>query len=146
MCINETLRIMPSARNSTFFCLTEEVTLGGAKIKANQDMIIQIYLLHTNPKQWIEPLKYVPERFDPESKWSLTPAGTKRHPMSFGPFLGGKRICIGKTFAESIARVILPQILGQLDFELVDPKYKTFNPLNSMILDEPTTLVKVSLA
>ena len=137
---------MPSARNSTFFCLTEEVTLAGAKIKANQDMIILIYLLHTNPKQWIEPLKYVPERFDPESKWYLTPTGVKRHPMSFGPFLGGKRICIGKTFAESIARVILPQILSQLDFELVDPKYQTLNPLNSMMYDEPTTLVKVSLA
>ena len=74
-------------------------------------MNILIYLIHINPKEWIEPLKYMPERFDPESKWSLTPAGNKRHPWSFGPFLGGKRVCLGKTFAESIGKLIIPMIV-----------------------------------
>ena len=107
---------MPSVRITTEFCLNETVELGGVTVPAKQDMNILIYLLHINPKEWIEPMKFVPERFDSDSKWSLTPAGTKRHPMSFGPFLGGKRICLGKSFAESIGRLIVPMILSQLDF------------------------------
>ena len=75
-------------------------------------MNILIYLVQVNPKEWIDPMKYVPERFDSESKWSLTPAGTKRHPMSFGPFLGGKRICMGKSFAESIGKLLISMIVS----------------------------------
>ena len=75
-------------------------------------MNILIYLVQVNPKEWIDPLKYVPERFDSESKWSLTPSGTKRHPMSFGPFLGGKRICMGKSFAESIGKLLISMIMS----------------------------------
>jgi len=67
--------------------------------------------LHWNTKEWIEPSKYIPERFDPESPYYLTPSGKKRHPMSFGPFLGGKRICLGKTFVETMSKIIGPSIL-----------------------------------
>ena len=49
----------------------------------------------------------MPERFDAESPWSLTPSGGKRNPHSFIPFLGGKRICVGKTFAENIGKVLV---------------------------------------
>jgi hypothetical protein len=40
--------------------------------------------------------------------------------MSFGPFLGGKRICLGKTFVESVSKIIGPTLLASLDFEFVD--------------------------
>jgi cytochrome P450 len=38
--------------------------------------------------------------------------------MSFSPFLGGKRICVGKTFAELVAKSILPIILCQLSVDI----------------------------
>ena len=76
--------------------------------------------MHHNPKEWIDHDTFIPERFDPNSKYFLTPSGNKRHPMSFGPFLGGKRICLGKTFAESILKCILPVIFNQVDFEFED--------------------------
>jgi cytochrome P450 len=78
-----------------------------------KDSLIEIYIygLHHNPEEWQDPEKYIPERFDPSSKFFLTPSGTKRHPMSYGPFLGGKRICLGKTFAENIVKCILPMIV-----------------------------------
>ena len=145
-CLNETFRVSPSVRVTSDFCFTEDIVLAGYTIPKGQDFNLMIYFLHRDPEQWIEPDKYVPDRFDPESKWSLTPAGTKRHPMSFTPFLGGKRVCLGKSFAESIGRLILPMIVSQLDFEFVDPKYKTFCPNNSLIQAEPQTKVKVTLA
>lgn len=79
-----------------------------------------MYHLHHNKKEWKEPERYIPERFDPESPYFLTPEGKKRHPMSFGPFLGGKRICLGKTFIETVSKIIGPTILQNFDFEFVD--------------------------
>jgi cytochrome P450 len=73
-----------------------------------------------NPEEWIEPEKYIPERFDPRSKYYLTPKGQKRHPMSYSPFLGGKRICLGKTFAEMVSKVIGPTLLLEFDYDFVD--------------------------
>ena len=48
----------------------------------------------------------------------LTPSNKKRHPLSFSPFFGGKRICIGKTFAEIIGKYVVPAILGKYKLEI----------------------------
>jgi cytochrome P450 len=53
--------------------------------------------------------------------------------MSFGPFLGGKRICLGKTFVETISKIISPTIIANFDFEYVDKKYMTYKPDNNMM-------------
>jgi len=40
---------------------------------------------------------------------------------SYGPFLGGKRICLGSTFAPMMAEKILKEILvSNFKFEFVD--------------------------
>ncbi len=108
--------------------------------------MINIQYLQRNPQEWIEPDRYIPERFDPESKFALTPKGTKRHPMSFGPFLGGKRICLGKTFAENIGKCVIPIIISQLDFDFIDPIYNEKKPYNAFFAEEPLTVAKVTLA
>ncbi len=66
----------------------------------------------------------MPERFDKESEWSLTPDGKQRNPMAFTPFFGGKRICIGKTFAETAVRFTVPLIFYHLDLEFIEEKPK----------------------
>ena len=111
-CINETQRIDPSSRVSTPHCFTETINIGGKTILKESSWHINIYALHNNPKEWIDPSKFIPDRFDPESPYYLTPQGTKRHPMSFGPFLGGRRICVGKTFAENIIKCLLTVIIN----------------------------------
>ena len=63
-------------------------------------------------------------RFDTKNKnnkWSLTSNGKPRNPLAFTPFMGGKRVCLGKTFAEVTVRFTVPMILYFLDFEFVDP-------------------------
>jgi len=55
--------------------------------------------------------------------------------MSFGPFLGGKRICVGKTFAELIAKFVVASFINRFpDLEFCDkehysrlPRYNTGN-------------------
>jgi cytochrome P450 len=64
--------------------------------------------------------------------------------MSFGPFLGGKRICLGKTFVETISKIVGPTIFANFDFEFEDPLYKDYKPHNNMFnLKQPEVFVKV---
>ena len=99
---------------------------------------MHIAYLHHNPTQWVEPEDYIPERFDhKDDKYYLTPSGKRRHPMSFTPFLGGKRICLGKTLAESIGKCVLTVILGQVDFEFEDPKVKVDKPPSTIFHEQP---------
>lgn len=114
------MRIDPPVRISTPIVFTEDITTEGVLIKKGQPIMIHMYNMHYNPEEWIEPQKYIPERFDPTNKLSVRPDGGKRHMMSYGPFLGGKRVCLGKTFAENIGKCVLPIIYSQLDFEIIE--------------------------
>ena len=79
-----------------------------------------MYHLCNNPDEWIEPGKFIPERFNSESKYYPTPRGTKRNPYSFSPFLGGMRICIGKTFVEAVSKFVLPTMLTHFKWEFLE--------------------------
>jgi len=71
-------------------------------------------------EQWQEAEKFVPDRFDPSSDWYKKPDGKNRHPLTYNPFLGGKRICLGKTFAEMVVRFTIPILYYHLDFKLLN--------------------------
>ncbi|CDW76295.1 cytochrome family subfamily polypeptide 55 precursor [Stylonychia lemnae] len=136
-CINETMRIDPSSRLSTNHVFTEKITIGGISILPETDWHINFYYLQNNPKEWIQPEQFIPERFDPQSPYYLTPAGKKRSTFSFGPFFGGRRICLGKTFAENLMRCLVQVIVNQIDFEFEDKELEKRKPINSMLQDEP---------
>ena len=75
--------------------VTENVEIEEYKIRNDHMIQFNIYALHHNMEEWKEHDKYIPERFDPKSEYFLRPDGNKRNKYSFGPFLGGKRICPG---------------------------------------------------
>ena len=78
--------------------------------------------IHKDPKEWIDPERFDPDRFDPKSPMYLRPDGQMRNPYSFCPFFGGKRICLGKTFAEFMSVFTLPLIMYHFDFEFSRPE------------------------
>jgi len=81
--------------------------------------------IHHDEHQWIEPSVYNPERFNlntPDNKWARTADGKPRNTLAFTPFLGGKRICLGKTFAEVTVKYTLPMIYHHVDFEFAEPE------------------------
>ena len=75
-------------------------------IKKGQAFAIDANALHYDRTQWQKPQEFIPERFDPSSPMSLTPSGKNRHPNALSPFSGGKRVCFGKTFAETSMKII----------------------------------------
>jgi isoflavone/4'-methoxyisoflavone 2'-hydroxylase len=101
--IYETLRIDTPVQLSTSFCVTEDTDIGGINIKANDMMMTNIYKLHHLEDQWgKDHNEFKPERFEGRGK---------HNPMSFMPFLAGKRVCVGKTFAENSIKVVIPLIM-----------------------------------
>jgi len=98
-CFNEAIRIQPPVPFSTPLMMTQDTEAGGLMIRKGDPLLIGIKHLCKNPSEWIQPEKFIPERFDMSSPLSLTPSGQKRNAFSFSPFLGGSRICLGMTFA-----------------------------------------------
>jgi len=145
MCFHESLRMEPPVIGSTSLMFTENVTLGEFKISKGTGMNIFFHNIHHNPKEWQQHDQFIPERFDPSSPYYLTPGGKKRNPYSFTPFLGGKRVCLGKTFAETIAKYVVPSIFGKYKFELKDHQKLLTNkpPINVDTVHYPQVEVKI---
>ncbi|TNV80087.1 hypothetical protein FGO68_gene16754 [Halteria grandinella] len=129
-CFNESLRIEPPVPFSSSTCMTEEVTLGGNTLKKGEGFFHNCYQLHHNLDQWGPTHdRYIPERFDPAHIHEYP----KRHPMSFLPFSGGKRVCVGKTFAEIAFKIVMPLVMkafnkdGRIG-EFVDKEHCTKKP------------------
>lgn len=115
-------------------------------LKPSDNFLISFQQLHHDPEQWIQHERFVPDRFDPQSNFYLTPSGQKRHPLAFSPFLGGKRICIGKTFAEILSKVVVPGLLSRLSFEFADPSIKEKPLLNVDMVEQPHIMMRVKRA
>jgi len=65
--------------------------------------------------------------------------------MSFGSFLGGKRVCLGKTFAEFVAKCVVPVILCQVYFSIPEDSdiYVDKKPSFSHFSSQPAYLVNM---
>jgi cytochrome P450 len=65
--------------------------------------------------------------------------------MSFIPFLGGKRVCLGKKFAENAFKVIVPLILkAYKDLEFVNPAHcKQNHPHNVTLFNRPVIKIRL---
>jgi len=65
--------------------------------------------------------------------------------MSFMPFLAGKRVCAGKTFAENSMKVVFPIIMKAFSkFEFVDKELYNMKPVNNVGVEKrPEIFIKV---
>ena len=109
--------MMPPVQYSSSVRMSEDVQCDKLKIRKGDIIAIMMHNLCNDPEEWIEPDRFIPERFDDTSRYFLTPKGTRRNPYSFSPFLGGSRICIGKTFIEVIGKLTVPTLLSNFRLE-----------------------------
>ena len=130
MCFRESLRIEPPVAYSTSHTVTRDIVLAKGtpkelKIDAGAMIHISFDALHHDPKNWgNNHNEYIPERFDSQSEHFNAPDGHHRNPFAFGPFLGGHRICLGKTFAETVAKKLIAMIMKFYTLEHADPAMK----------------------
>jgi cytochrome P450 len=108
MVIKEALRLYPPIHVGNRFA-AQDTEVAGYELQAGTRVMASIYLTHRDPRYWDEPEQFRPERFAPKTK--------RPSPFTYIPFGGGPRACLGASFAQVEARVVLARILQQFDLE-----------------------------
>jgi cytochrome P450 len=91
--------------------LQTATTIGGYDLPAGTPVGACIYLAHRNSEVYPQPEEFRPERF----------LGAQPDPVSWLPFGGGIRRCIGAQFATYELKIVLGTLLAAYDFTLAQP-------------------------
>lgn len=110
--IKESLRLYPPIHIGNRR-IAEEMNFDGNTISKEERLFYSIYLTHRDENVWENADSFCPERFSNGKK----PAG-----LSYVPFGGGPRVCIGATFGQVEARVVLSRLLKNFTFEFTNHK------------------------
>ncbi len=117
--IKESLRLDGPTYQSLYYDAYDDVEIAGVPFKKGTTFIKDLSIIHYDPEEYFEPLKFIPERFDPEHKYFLRPSdGKARRPYSNVPFSFGCRACPGQSFAMLEMKVALAYILTHLEYSI----------------------------
>ncbi len=105
--IKESLRLYPPIHIGNRR-VAEDVEFAEGTVPAGERMFYSIYLTHRDPAIWENAEDFCPERFS---------HGRKTPPMSYIPFGGGPRSCIGAAFGQAEARIVIAHLLKTFTFE-----------------------------
>ena len=114
--------------------LQSDLQVNGYLLPAGTDVTPAIWLAHTNPDVYSDPLEFRPERFldgAPET-------------YAWIPFGGGVRRCLGAAFAEFEMRIVLREVLTRCDLELASSKPERIARRNITFSPRSGTRVKVT--
>lgn len=110
--IKESLRLYPPIHVGNRK-LTEDMTIYGCPIHAGNRLMYSIYLSHRDQDVWRNPDDFIPERFDHRQ-------GDERPPLTYVPFGGGPRNCIGAAFAQVESKVVIARVLQEFELTLLN--------------------------
>ncbi|XP_068730892.1 cholesterol 24-hydroxylase-like [Montipora capricornis] len=111
--LKEGLRLHPPV-TGTSRITTKEENFGGYLIPAKTILLFSWFIIHRLSELWPEPEKFDPDRFSPEAKDSSNALRSAYFPFSMGP-----RFCIGQTFAQFEARVVMAKLLQEFELTLL---------------------------
>lgn len=100
--IQETLRLRPVLPNAAPRYVAKPIEVGGWKYPVGCSLVANGYLIHHDPSIYPEPYAFRPERFLDEQPGTYT----------WIPFGGGRRRCLGASFAMLEMRRVLRAVLG----------------------------------
>jgi cytochrome P450 len=99
--IQETLRRRPVLPNTAPRLVKEPVAIGGWTYPPDVCVVANAYLLHHDPEIYPDPYAFRPERFLDEAPGTYT----------WIPFGGGRRRCLGASFAMLEMKLVIPAVL-----------------------------------
>ncbi len=95
--IHEILRLRPVLPNAEPRLTKRPVTIGGFEYPAGVSLLASAFLVHHDPEIYPEPYAFRPERFLGHSPGTYT----------WIPFGGGRRRCLGASFALQEMKIVL---------------------------------------
>ncbi len=99
--IQETLRRRPVLPNTAPRAVKKPIEVGGWEYEPGASLVASSYLVHHDPEIYPDPYAFRPERF------LDSPPGT----YTWIPFGGGRRRCLGASFAMLEMKIVLPAVL-----------------------------------
>ncbi|XP_077179763.1 cholesterol 24-hydroxylase-like [Paroedura picta] len=120
--LKEVLRLYPPAPGTVRWTGKEGV-IEGIRIPPNTTLVFNTYIMGRMEKFFKDPLTFNPDRFGKDQPKPY---------YSYFPFSLGPRSCIGQTFSQMEAKVVMAKFLQRFEFQLVPPQ-------SFKILDTGTT-------
>ncbi|XP_048517357.1 probable cytochrome P450 49a1 isoform X2 [Dendroctonus ponderosae] len=115
-CIKETMRMFPvvigNGRQTSSDCV-----IGGYNVPKGVQIVFQHFVISNQEEFFSESDKFLPERWLKECQMTKT-----HHPFACLPFGFGKRMCLGKRFAELEIQTLLATIMQNYRVEYHHPK------------------------
>ena len=101
--VQETLRRRPVLPNAAPRLVMEPVEVGGWRYEPGVCLVADAYLVHHDPDIYPDPYAFRPERFLDEQPGTYT----------WIPFGGGRRRCLGASFAQLEMKIVLREVLAR---------------------------------
>uniref|UniRef100_A0A673T0W3 Steroid 17-alpha-hydroxylase/17,20 lyase n=1 Tax=Suricata suricatta TaxID=37032 RepID=A0A673T0W3_SURSU len=113
--LREVLRIRPVAPTLIPHKAIVDSSIGEYAIDKGTNVIINLWALHHNEKEWHQPDQFMPERFlDPTRSHLISPS------LSYLPFGAGPRSCLGESLARQEIFLFMAWLLQRFDMEVPD--------------------------
>jgi cytochrome P450 len=125
--IHEIMRCRPVLPNAEPRLTKQPIEIGGVRYPAGVLLLASVYLVHHDPEIYPEPYVFRPERFlfeepqpDDPGAAQLGEAGSRAggRPGTYTwiPFGGGRRRCLGASFAMQEMKIVLREVLARFEF------------------------------
>lgn len=109
--INETLRMYPAVPLLVPHESSEACTVGGYRIPGRTMLMVNQWAIQRDPKLWVEPEKFKPERFEGLEG--------SRDGFKLMPFGSGRRGCPGEGLALRVVGLALGSLIQCFDWERI---------------------------
>jgi cytochrome P450 len=110
-CVEESMRMFPPAWSIPRTAVRDDV-IDGHRIPRGATVIMPVHAIHHDERWWPDPERFDPSRFLPEN-------ARGRHRSAYIPFGGGRRICIGTSFALMETTLITAMVSRRFTFDVV---------------------------
>ena len=129
--IKESLRLYPPIHIGNRQ-VAQEMDFSEGKVPAGERLFYSIYLTQRDPAIWENAEQFCPERFA---------NGKKTPSLSYIPFGGGPRVCIGAAFGQAEARIVIARLLQTYKFEFTH--HKIHAHMGATLEPRPGVMMKV---
>ncbi|XP_076665096.1 putative cytochrome P450 301a1, mitochondrial isoform X2 [Andrena cerasifolii] len=133
-CVKETLRMYPVVIGNGR-CMTKDTVISGYRVPKGVQVVFQHYVISNLDKYFPRSKEFLPERW--------LQSGGVSHSFASLPFGYGRRMCLGRRFAELEILVVISKILQRYRLEYhhekleyhINPMYTPKGPLNLKFID-----------